>query len=251
MEQVKGKDFVHPYSVTEKDKRSINEIITSISTALDVIHKRRIFVYDVNLGTFLVDNEGPTVTTRVVDFELAVTNNDFADTDKKKELVRGYALRDAGFRIMANQPGFKLTPEIAQKVEQYTIASQLLNRFLGDRIAVRKFTPELSPEDQEKYDKQLALLQPQLEKIIGDEMKNKYPQLKQGPEGHYFPNTVDEYLLTLPQHLDVTLPQMMLNITFPYFAKQSGITFNENVTRYLQDVLNPVVEERTGKPVQI
>lgn len=212
-------------------KIKAEETIFSTADALDKIHKKGIWLVDVNEGSFLIGQRDNTVETYVVDFELAL------DLDNSTKKTRGeaygyYLVRDFGLRfddLKNPRRDFETgvlypTNEDFKKSEIRLWALVLVKFILGsDGISAEI---ELAPEEKEEFDKTKKKIAPLLEKEIkgetGDDLTQK--------------NLEDELLHRLEEEL--------LSITLDKKLRAKGVVVSQEVVSFLSRALNLELKNR-------
>lgn len=179
MRGVPGKS-VEQMGVTPDVQARFTEMMYSILSSLDVVHKNGIAVRDVNFGTFVVngiDRSDQAITSAVVDFEVAVREEELAQPAVIDSLSYWYKTRDMGYARML-QAHESVTPEHIYKSERYLAVLSVLEHFIGTQV-LRIDYSLFSAEQQAEIKVEQARLRTELEAITREQIMEDWEDQRQ------------------------------------------------------------------------
>ncbi|MEO6509233.1 MAG: hypothetical protein ABIO02_04720 [Patescibacteria group bacterium] len=249
MKKVNGQSLEQRKDKSDSDKDKLDAIILSMSTSLDKVHKKGVLVTDINNGTFIIDgldNDTSDLSTKIVDFELAVDTSNLSNEDTQKKLIKWYASKDVGIALAQDEDSaFQITEDLAQNSEQYSASKTALEAFIGPDYTWKVDRSTLTQSDQQAYDNQFARMKPYLEKKAKLALHQEYADAK--ADGiDYVGNDEQEFInKKLENQTAIDAEIVMINITLPYLLKERGINASEATIQHLQQTTSPFIHERT------
>ncbi len=218
-------------------KRKVEETIFATADALDKIHKKGIWLVDVNGGSFLISQRDNKVETHVVDFELALDlDKSPQETRTRAEAYGHYLARDFGLRFDdLEEPRRDFETGILypsngdfKKSEMRLWALTLVRYILGqDDISTKV---ELAPKEKEKFDETKNKILPLLKKEIIGTLKGK---------------TRDALTQENLEHeLSDRLEEELLSITLNKKLRAKGVVVSQQVVSFLSRALNLELKNR-------
>jgi serine/threonine protein kinase len=230
-----------------QESEIIGNIIVSTAESLQKIHEQGIYVIDVNIGTFLVNEQGKDA--KLVDFEHAIDSSNSSE----KEVNEAIKFRYSG---IGDVIGFD-TPEGVtglRKKEMYTWAKTMLNLIeekTGSQDILRMDfnIQELTEDDRTKYEEYLNLIEEKIrnyaKKMIDKAIAGKS---KEQLSAWINPNkdtskSFDEFLeefkkTEIERAVKNYLNTALIKITLKYKLKNLGIELPEKTLQFLQKCLN-------------
>ncbi len=219
------------------------DVVCETARALQVVRDAGVYLVDVNEGTFLFEESGDEIATRLVDFELGYDTVE----GTSEELHDSLSFAKSGdFAFLLAHHEKTLLPDdvtVLAKCEMHRWAKMLQSIF------IRRFQKiEIPSHQQAEYEEYRTRITPVVEERIREGARASFSRMQehQRPVDEKYVSMGEEGYITwsLKYGLASAVTQECGKFTFPHLCKANGVHLPEHVMTFIGRCLSGDLQDR-------